>query len=92
MRVYTEADIRSLRQLLPPSGCVSDERIMSVFESLHPREAQILRWISEDKKTHKEIGDMLGIGAARVGQIKRRACRLLRSDLGLRGSFPWEVN
>jgi len=43
----------------------------------------ILRYYYVDEMTYKEIGDIYNISAGRVGDIKRRALRLLRNPLRL---------
>ncbi|MEQ1688762.1 MAG: sigma-70 family RNA polymerase sigma factor [Sphingopyxis sp.] len=55
--------------------------LLAAIDSLHEREARILRLFFMDEKSLEEIGSAMGIGAARVCQIKKQALGRLRSHL-----------
>lgn len=56
-------------------------QLVSALEMLSPREQMILSLYYQEELTMREVGDVLGIGAARVSQLLSGALKKLRSEL-----------
>jgi RNA polymerase sigma factor FliA len=66
---------------------VEDERsVTHAINALPPRQSEILRRYFLDGDSLDRIGDSMGIGAARVCQIKKAALAQMRDTLLMRGS------
>ena len=55
------------------------DAISTIFDSIPPREAKVIKLRIYEGKTLEECGDILGVGRERVRQIEARGMRRLRT-------------